>query len=275
MKSRPIPPWKPRSELFSDHWERDASYTTWRPNGSGDCLLIYTHGGSGSFVGPAGTCVTRIGDAVLYAPTDMQDYATTQSSGRWNLLWCHFTPKPHWQIWLNWPTNAQDLKFIHFEEPFRTRFRSALKETMHFCRQRIPEASDLADNALERALLWAHASVSDKKWLAIDARVRKAIDYLVLHFTEPFRMDVLAAHCRVSTSRLAHLFKDATQTSPQQFLEKHRIQRACNLLRVTRQTVAEIASQVGYHDPFYFTNRFRRHTGKSPSQFRKGVDLKR
>jgi AraC family transcriptional regulator of arabinose operon len=38
---------------------------------------------------------------------------------------------------------------------------------------------------------------------------------------------------------------------------------------VTSLGIAEIAAQVGYDDPFYFTNRFRRHAGKSPTQYRR------
>jgi len=33
-------------------------------------------------------------------------------------------------------------------------------------------------------------------------------------------------------------------------------------------TVTEVAGEVGYADPFYFSNRFRRYSGTSPNQFR-------
>jgi len=253
---------------MSAYLECDASYTNRRPHGSGDCLLIYTHAGAGSFVTSSGTCITRPGDAVLYIPKEMQDYSTFPGAGKWNLFWTHFFPKPHWQVWLNWPTNRQGLKVIHFEGELRGLFRAAFKEMIRLSRLQIPEANDLASNALEKVLLWAHASGSDKKWRAIDPRVRQAIDYLVIYFRQPFKMETLARHCGISPSRLSHLFKAETQTSPQQFLEKYRIQQACNLLRITRRSIAEIAMEVGYDDSFYFTNRFRRHTGKSPSRFR-------
>ena len=54
----------------------------------------------------------------------------------------------------------------------------------------------------------------------------------------------------------------------QQFVERHRMQHACQLLRLTSLTIAEIAAEAGYADAFYFSNRFRRYAGASPTQFR-------
>jgi AraC family transcriptional regulator of arabinose operon len=135
-------------------------------------------------------------------------------------------------------------------------------------RRDIPGALDLAGNALEEALLWANVVASKNPWMSMDDRVRKAADYLVANLREPFRLENLARHCGASVSRLAHLFKEQTGSSPQQYLERHRMQHAGRLLRLTSLGIGEIAAEVGYEDPFYFSNRFRRHSGKSPSQYR-------
>jgi len=268
MPSRSLQPWNPRKTISCGYLEGDTSYTNRRPYGNEDYLLIYTQGGAGSLVTSSGTCITHPGDATLYVPREMQDYSIHRPTGKWNIFWIHFPPKPHWDVWLNWPVNRQGVRLIHFEGELRNLFRAAFKETIRLSRLQIPEANDLASNALEKALLWAHASGSDKKWRATDPRVREAIDYLIIHFRQPFEMEALARYCGISPSRLSHLFKAETQTSPQKFLERYRIQQACDLLRITRRPIAEIAMEVGYDDSFYFTNRFRRHTGKSPSRFR-------
>jgi len=44
--------------------------------------------------------------------------------------------------------------------------------------------------------------------------------------------------------------------------------RAGQLLRLTPNPIKEIAMEVGYSDPFYFSLRFKRHTGLSPKAFR-------
>ena len=48
-----------------------------------------------------------------------------------------------------------------------------------------------------------------------------------------------------------------------------RMARARQLLDRTAAPVAEIAREVGYEDPFYFSRRFQRHHGMSPTQFRR------
>ena len=102
-----------------------------------------------------------------------------------------------------------------------------------------------------------------------DPRVRRAMDYLAANLRQPFRLETLARHCGLSVSRLAHLFKTGAGTSPQQFFEQQRMWHAGQLLRLTGLPVAEVAVEVGYDDPFYFSNRFRRYAGKSPTQFRR------
>ena len=271
MPARPIMPWRPGPELFSDNYQRDSSYTNWRPHGSGDSLLIYTQAGAGAFVTSTGRCPARQGDVVLYAPRDMQDYSTCSQAGKWNLLWVHFSPKPHWQVWLKWPANEQGLKLLHLQGEPRRNFSRAMRDIIRLSRLPIAAAHDLAANALEKALIWAHVSVSSKTWLALDPRVHQAMNILINDLRRPFQMEALARLCHISPSRLAHLFKSETQTTPQQFLENHRIQQACTLLRITDWTIARIASEVGYEDAFYFTNRFRRRTGKSPTLFRKFI----
>jgi len=47
------------------------------------------------------------------------------------------------------------------------------------------------------------------------------------------------------------------------------MRHAGQLLRLTGHGIAEVAAEVGYDDPFYFSNRFRRYSEKSPTQFRR------
>jgi AraC family transcriptional regulator of arabinose operon len=72
----------------------------------------------------------------------------------------------------------------------------------------------------------------------------------------------------MSVSRVAHLFREQVGVTPQQFLERQRMERASQLLEMTALSVKEIAHQVGFENPFYFTLRFKRQTGQSPTAFR-------
>ena len=47
-----------------------------------------------------------------------------------------------------------------------------------------------------------------------------------------------------------------------------KIEKACELLHSTNQTVKEIAYQVGYENQLEFSKMFKKHTGKSPTEYR-------
>jgi AraC family transcriptional regulator of arabinose operon len=59
--------------------------------------------------------------------------------------------------------------------------------------------------------------------------------------------------------------------TPGQFLELQRLNRAKQLLELTPRTIQAIASEVGFDNPFYFTQRFKRQTGLSPRDYRRHV----
>jgi len=269
MAARRETPHRHDSELLADEFHSNRAYTNWRPRGSGNWLLILTVAGAGRIVTPRGEFVLSPGEALVYAPGDYQDYGTDPAAGRWHLLWSHFTPKAGWHAWLNWPKNARGVRHLLLPKgEVRDAFAAALRRTAGGVRRRLPNAIDFAANALEEALLWAHLAATRGEWIRLDPRVRRAMDYLAGDLRQPFKLDVLARHCGLSVSRLAHLFKSEAGVSPQQFFEQQRLHQASRLLRVTGLGIAEIAAEVGYDDPFYFTNRFRRHTGISPTQFR-------
>ncbi len=57
--------------------------------------------------------------------------------------------------------------------------------------------------------------------------------------------------------------------SPIDYLIKKRLEIARYLLTNTRYPVAEVAKQIGYDNPLYFSSLFKKHTGMSPTEYRK------
>lgn len=62
--------------------------------------------------------------------------------------------------------------------------------------------------------------------------------------------------------------KALTGFSPAQYIRHYRIEKAKYLLAKTQTQISEIAYQVGFRDPGYFSKQFRALTDMSPSQFR-------
>lgn len=101
-----------------------------------------------------------------------------------------------------------------------------------------------------------------------DARVQLAMEFLERNLDRKIGLADAAAAAGLSTSRLAHLFREQTGETPQRYLEAARMRRAAELLQRTGFSVQQIAGAVGFENQFYFSLRFKRWTGRSPALFR-------
>ena len=81
----------------------------------------------------------------------------------------------------------------------------------------------------------------------------------------------IAADQGVSYSSFRKLFKEFTGISPALYQQDLKLQRAKELLTTTTLSIKEIAYQLNFESPDYFSSKFRSKTGKKPSEFRNGV----
>ena len=98
--------------------------------------------------------------------------------------------------------------------------------------------------------------------------VKNVISYIQLKYAEPIKIEAIAYACGLNRSYLTRLFKEATGYSLQEYLIIYRMKVASKLLTESDLAIQEIANKVGYSDAFTFTKAFKRHSGKSPSEFR-------
>lgn len=266
------PLWNPGDwRVSAGEFRRGAQYSTIRPKGRGDYLLLATVAGSGFLASGEARLETRPGTVVLFEPNAPQYYATNPATGKWHLLWAHFQIRPTWTTWLDWPSRAPGFRVADIPEGKArqhcwTALRSArkLRELAGITRE------DLSLNALESALLWIWESLAREGRYRMDPRIRLAVDLMGSELSAAFFVGNLAKTCGLSPSRFAHLFRQQVGLSPQRFSERCRLNRAAELLRLGGMTVAEISAEVGFDTPFYFSNRFRKAYGKSPRAFASG-----
>jgi AraC family transcriptional regulator, arabinose operon regulatory protein len=263
-------PAPPPGQLVTGHFRVGAGYSTYRERGTRDWLLVCTISGSGLYRQGLVELHTRPGDFTLLRPGTPHDYGTSPTRGHWEPLWAHFVPRPDWLPLLDWPAAAPGLLHLPLGDlaagrRARRRFFDAVRLNAGPGGQH--EA--LALNALEEVLLWCDSANPGKAQARLDPRIRRALERIHSAFAEPLTVQSLAAHAGLSASRFAHLFRAQVGGTPQRYLEHHRLARARELLRFTQEPVRDIARQVGFPNPFYFTLRFRRHTGASPRDWRR------
>ncbi|GAM58983.1 transcriptional regulator, araC family [Vibrio ishigakensis] len=101
-----------------------------------------------------------------------------------------------------------------------------------------------------------------------DAQVVKAQLYIHANYSNSVAISELADECHLTTRTLLRRFTKATGYKPLQYLQRYRIQMACNLLESSNLSFDAIAHQVGYEDVGACRNLFQKIIGLTPKMFR-------
>lgn len=105
--------------------------------------------------------------------------------------------------------------------------------------------------------------------VGIDGAFTRMVQYIESHYENPsLTVDEVAKRLGYSSSYVFALFKKHG-TSFTKTLTKKRMEEAKLLLADPSKKMAEIASQVGYEDPYYFSHCFKKYFGMSPLEYRK------
>ncbi|MFV8834731.1 helix-turn-helix domain-containing protein [Aquisalimonas sp.] len=101
-----------------------------------------------------------------------------------------------------------------------------------------------------------------------DEAVRAAEEWIQGHFAGEIRFETVAQSFAMSPRNFTRRFKAATGKLPGAYLQELRVAVARSRLEHGRASVQVIGREVGYDDPDYFREIFRRHTGLSPKEYR-------
>ena len=98
---------------------------------------------------------------------------------------------------------------------------------------------------------------------------QKASEYIRNNYAYPIQISDVAHYVGIDRSYLYRIFMEHENTSPKQYLLKHRLQMAAQLLCSSSCTITEAALSCGFRDAPSFCNYFRQGTGYTPKEFRK------
>ncbi len=257
-------------QVVTGHFRQGKGYTNWREQGTNDWLLILTREGRGRFGYQGGEYIAQKGDITLLKPHTLHDYGVEPSLQYWELVWAHFHPRPHWHTLLDWTEIAPGLLNLSLQDTaLLCKVEQAFFRADSLARGAMRRREEFAMNALEEVLLWCDTVNPRSEQAHLDGRVQEAMDYMCQHLSHAMSLDYLAQVCNLSVSRLAHLFREQVGVTPLQFLEQQRLDRAAQLLELTSRPIQDVAEEVGFDNPFYFSLRFKKHVGQAPRDYRK------
>jgi AraC family transcriptional regulator of arabinose operon len=255
--------------IIAGSFRASQRYSVKRTLGTDDCLLVYTVSGAGRFGYVGGEVVATERSLVLATPHTVHDYGTAAGNSRWELLWTHFQPRAHWDELLSWPIISPGLMRIDLREAaLAVRVEGLFRNVLAHANSGRPKAAQFALTSLEEMLLWCDTVNPLEAHSMLDSRIRSAVEHICANLAGDLGIETIASDACLSTSRFSHLFHEQMDISPQKFIEAKRIERARTLLAATERTVADIAADVGFDTPFYFSIRFKKATGTSPTAYR-------
>ncbi|MCC6231431.1 MAG: helix-turn-helix transcriptional regulator, partial [Verrucomicrobiales bacterium] len=83
----------------------------------------------------------------------------------------------------------------------------------------------------------------------------------------PWTLDDVARLAHMSGEHLRRICQRELGRSPMQHITFLRMRRAAELLASTQLKVEVVATEVGYQNPFVFSNTFKKWTGWRPSEY--------
>lgn len=101
-----------------------------------------------------------------------------------------------------------------------------------------------------------------------DFYIHEAIEFVEHNFQNDISVEDIADVCGLNRSYFGKIFKEALGKSPQEFLLNYRMVKAAELLKLTKLSVGDISSAVGYDNQLHFSRAFKSIYGVSPKKWR-------
>jgi AraC-like DNA-binding protein len=101
-----------------------------------------------------------------------------------------------------------------------------------------------------------------------DRRLHDVLQRMRREYRRPWKVEELARLAGLSVPHFFRRFRKTTGSSPVDWLRRERINQAKHLLSDGDDCIRDIAAELGYGDPFYFSRDFKKLTGLAPRHYR-------
>ena len=98
---------------------------------------------------------------------------------------------------------------------------------------------------------------------------RRVREYIDAHISTRILISDLSDAARRSEAHFARGFKQTFGQTPHAYVMRRRIEFACHSMRVSEDSLGDIAAACGFTDQAHFCRLFRRYLGQSPGAWRR------
>lgn len=101
--------------------------------------------------------------------------------------------------------------------------------------------------------------------------IRECIGFIEENYSQNITLDNAAAAVNISSSYLSFIFKQETGINFSVYLTNYRIEMSKRLILKSNLKIYEIAEQVGFGSPYYFSKVFKEIVGMTCKEFKNRV----
>lgn len=242
---------------------RASRHARTRREGAREHIVLLCTGGRGTCRTLAGRFEVCRGDVVILPAGTPHEYAAA-ADDPWTLWWLHLTGADAREL-VSAAHAAAGGMLSHLRDPgpLASLFAQAIDGLDAATSGGLVRASGAAWHALAEVIATGRRSRGSDR-----GPVERAVEHL--RATSPRRTSVteLATMVGLSVSQLSNLFRERVGVAPLRYQSDLRLARARELLDSTDLPVSSVAARCGYEDPLYFSRRFTKAHGLSPTAYR-------
>lgn len=238
-----------------------------RPNGSYDCIFIYCTRGRGWLEIDGNVSTIEKNDAFLI-PAHLPHTYGADPDNPWANYWVHFQGRQAAEFSrLIIPDIGNPTIHLHRHQEI-----IALIEQLYQSMSNVHTTSTMiaATGALSQLLgaIQMHMRTAEQRSRTAEENIDKTVEFMHRNIAQKLTLKDLATVAGMSVNHYGVLFAKRHKSTPIDYFNRLKIQRACELLSTTGLRISEVGEALGFADPYYFSRLFKKIMGVPPRTYR-------
>lgn len=238
---------------------------THRKEGRKDFYLAYNYSGPMTIRSKGQEHILQPGSLFIYRPHEEQYYGH-YAEQKFISYWVHFTGYGVEELLINAKLAKEGPFFVGIDNDIVAKFEDMMNE--------IRDKKVGYELASASILSYLLSMISRQIEQGSNVRannnrteIYESIKYIHDNYAQEIYVTKLAEIAYLSTDRYTTLFKIMMGTTPLQYINRFRLQKACELMKHTHLNIQQISNLVGFEDQLYFSRLFKKYYHVTPSEY--------
>lgn len=237
----------------------DGSYSINRPL-SEFCTLEYIISGTGTIYLDGQKHTASAGD-VYFLPSNKNQYYFSDRKDPWTKIFFNMTGTLGNLL-------AKEYGFGHQVVFQNCNIEALMRELISMKNEKLPPMELQQKSLLYIHKIFMQVHLSMQKNDALSSELQQLKDYIDIRITEKLNLDDLAASIYRSKNYVINLFKNTLGQTPYEYFITRKMTISQTMLTESSIPIQQISEYLGFDNPQYFSNCFRKRFKCSPRSYR-------